>query len=137
MVRLSWSLAGPNTSSRSASGSVRRGHRAVLRRGALKAFAVAFTARGAALVAWLKHDSSTGAQVLVRMRLRPSEPLRLALVDSDRRGRVRGVVAWSSPEAAAGGPAYGAGMEFINPDAPSLDVFRVRRTTTSTAALAG
>jgi hypothetical protein len=84
----------------------------------------------------LVNLSSTGAQVLVRMRLRPSEPLRLALVDSDAEVKVRGVVAWSSVETAEGGLAYRAGVEFINPDALSLDAFCVRRMTTSTAELA-
>ena len=63
----------------------------------------------------LVNLSSTGAQVLVHMRLRPSEPLRLALVDSDAEVKVRGVVAWSSVETADGGLAYRAGVEFINP----------------------
>ena len=85
----------------------------------------------------LVNLSSTGAQVLVRMRLRPSEPLRLALVDADAEVKVRGVVAWSSVETAEGGLAYRAGVEFINPDALSLDAFCVRRMTTSTAELAG
>ena len=85
----------------------------------------------------LVNLSSTGAQVLVRMRLRPSEPLRLALVDADAEVTVRGVVAWSSVETAEGGLAYRAGVEFINPDALSLDAFCVRRMTTSTAESAG
>ena len=77
----------------------------------------------------LVNLSSTGAQLLVRLRLRPSEPLRLALVDSDEEVKVRGVVAWSSVESAAGALAYRAGVEFINPDALSLDAFCVRRMT--------
>jgi hypothetical protein len=84
----------------------------------------------------LVNLSSTGAQLLVHMRLRPSEPLRLALVDSDSEVKVRGVVAWSSVEADNGALAYRAGVEFINPDALSLDAFCVRRLTTSTAELA-
>jgi len=83
----------------------------------------------------LVNLSSTGAQLLVHMRLRPSEPLRLALVDSDAEVKVRGVVAWSSVEADNGALAYRAGVEFINPDALSLDAFCVRRMTTSTAEL--
>ena len=84
----------------------------------------------------LVNLSSTGAQLLVHMRLRPSEPLRLALIDSDSEVKVRGVVAWSSVEPSNGALAYRAGVEFINPDALSLDAFCVRRLTTSTAALA-
>jgi hypothetical protein len=80
----------------------------------------------------LVNLSSTGAQLLVHTRLRPSEPLRLALIDSDAEVKVRGVVAWSSVEADHGGLAYRAGVEFINPDALSLDAFCVRRMTTST-----
>jgi hypothetical protein len=83
----------------------------------------------------LVNLSSTGAQLLVHMRLRPSEPLRLALVDSDSEVKVRGVVAWSSVESSNGALAYRAGVEFINPDALSLDAFCVRRITTSTAVL--
>ena len=85
--------------------------------------------------ATLVNLSSTGAQLLVHMRLRPSEPLRLALIDSDAEVKVRGVVAWSSVEPSNGALAYRAGVEFINPDALSLDAFCVRRLTTSTAAL--
>jgi hypothetical protein len=84
----------------------------------------------------LVNLSSTGAQLLVHMRLRPSEPLRLALIDSDSEVKVRGIVAWSSVEAANGALAYRAGVEFINPDALSLDAFCVRRLTTSTAIAA-
>ena len=68
------------------------------------------------------------------MRLRPSEPLRLALIDSDSEVKVRGVVAWSSVESANGALAYRAGVEFINPDALSLDAFCVRRLTTAAVA---
>jgi hypothetical protein len=84
----------------------------------------------------LVNLSSTGAQLVVHMRLRPSEPLRLALVDSDAEVKVRGVVAWSSVESDNGALAYRAGVEFINPDALSLDAFCVRRMTTSAAELA-
>jgi hypothetical protein len=83
----------------------------------------------------LVNLSSTGAQLLVHMRLRPSEPLRLALIDSDAEVKVRGVVAWSSVESDNGTLAYRAGVEFINPDAMSLDAFCVRRITTSAASL--
>ena len=61
----------------------------------------------------LVNLSSTGAQLLVHMRLRPSEPLRLALIDSDSEVKVRGVVAWSSVEPSNGALAYRAGVEFI------------------------
>jgi hypothetical protein len=83
----------------------------------------------------LVNLSATGAQLVVHMRLRPSEPLRLALVDSDSEVKVRGVVAWSSVESSNGALAYRAGVEFINPDALSLDAFCLRRLTTSTAEL--
>ena len=83
----------------------------------------------------LVNLSATGAQLVVHMRLRPSEPLRLALVDSDSEVKVRGVVAWSSVESSNGALAYRAGVEFINPDALSLDAFCLRRITTSTAEL--
>jgi hypothetical protein len=82
----------------------------------------------------LVNLSATGAQLVVRTRLRPSEPLRLALIDSDAEVKVQGVVAWSSVESDHGALAYRAGVEFISPDAVSLDAFCLRRITTSASS---
>lgn len=79
----------------------------------------------------LVNLSSTGAQLLVHVRLRPSEPLRLALVDAEAEVKVRGVVAWSAVEPIQGALGYRAGVEFINPDSQTLDAFCVRRMTTA------
>jgi hypothetical protein len=77
----------------------------------------------------LVNLSSTGAQLLAFVRLRPDEPLRLALVDADAAVKVRGVVAWSAAEPVHGALTYRAGVEFINPDPFRLDGFCVRHMT--------
>lgn len=74
----------------------------------------------------LVNLSSTGVQVLALVRLRPDEPLRLALVDAAAEVKVRGVVAWSAAEAVHSTLRYRAGVEFINPDAFKLDAFCAR-----------
>lgn len=77
----------------------------------------------------LVNLSSTGAQLLIQLRLRPAEPLRLALVDAEAEVKVRGVVAWSAAEPVQGALSYRAGVEFVAPDSRSLDAFCVRRVT--------
>jgi len=74
----------------------------------------------------LVNLSSTGAQLVIIVRLRPDEPLRLALVDAEEEVKVRGVVAWSAAEPADGALIYRAGVEFINPDAFTVDAFCAR-----------
>jgi hypothetical protein len=74
----------------------------------------------------LVNVSATGAQVVAPVRMRPEEPLRLALVDSSAEVRLKATVAWSTAESAAGRLAYRAGVEFINPDACTLDEFCAR-----------
>jgi hypothetical protein len=74
----------------------------------------------------LVNLSATGAQLLVVVRLRPEEPLRLSLVDNDTEVRVRGVVAWSNAEPVAGALTYRAGIEFTSADALTLDAFCTR-----------
>jgi hypothetical protein len=79
----------------------------------------------------LVNLSSTGAQLLVHVRVRPAEPVRLALVDTEAEVKLRGVVAWSAAEPIQGGIGYRAGVEFVAPDSRSLDAFCVRRVTTT------
>jgi PilZ domain len=74
----------------------------------------------------LINVSATGAQVVAPVRLRPQEPLRLALVDESAEVRLRGVVAWSVVEPARDSLRYRAGVEFINADALAVDEFCVR-----------
>jgi hypothetical protein len=75
----------------------------------------------------LVNLSSTGAQLLALVRLRPTEPLRMALTDAESEVRVRGVVAWSTAEPAGAAVTYRAGVEFINPDSLRLDAFCLRQ----------
>jgi hypothetical protein len=77
----------------------------------------------------LVNLSSTGAQVVLQLRIRPDQPLRIALVDERADLKIQSVVAWSSVEPANGGVAYRAGVEFINPNTPVIDEFCLRHTT--------
>jgi len=70
--------------------------------------------------------SCTGAQVLVSLRLRPLEALRIALADGAAELKLRGVVAWSVAEPSGAVVAYRAGLEFINPESLTLEAFCVR-----------
>lgn len=74
--------------------------------------------------------SFAGAQVVVPVRVRPDEALRLTLVlvEGPAATRVRGVVAWSTA-----GPAvqYRAGVEFVDPDTESLEKLCVRHGSAS------
>jgi hypothetical protein len=83
----------------------------------------------------LVNLSATGAQLLVVSRLRPEEPLRLALRDLEAEVKVQGVVAWSAAEAMDGALTYRVGIEFINPDALTLDAFCTRHIARRTAEL--
>jgi hypothetical protein len=74
----------------------------------------------------LINVSATGAQVVAPVRLRPQEPLRLALVDESAEVRLKAVVAWSVVEPARDSIRYRAGVEFINADALAVDEFCVR-----------
>lgn len=67
--------------------------------------------------------SVTGAQVQVATRLRPSQVVRLVLVDDTGETRCQGTVAWSILVPSGGSLHYRAGVEFINPDAPRLEAF--------------
>jgi hypothetical protein len=74
----------------------------------------------------LVNLSFAGAQVLVPLRLRPEESLRVAIVDEAAETRLRGVVAWSAAEPAGSGIMYRAGVEFLDPDTASLERLCVR-----------
>jgi hypothetical protein len=74
----------------------------------------------------LINVSATGAQLVAPVRMRPQEPLRLALVDDAAEVRLRGVVAWSVVETARDALHYRAGVEFVNADTLTLDEFCVR-----------
>jgi hypothetical protein len=74
----------------------------------------------------LVNLSSMGAQLLMLLRVRPNEPLRLSLVDASADVRVRGVVAWSAAEPSGPNMAYRAGIEFVNPDSLTLEDFCMR-----------
>lgn len=69
--------------------------------------------------------SCIGAQLMVTLRLRPQETIRLALFDGRAEVRLRGVVAWSVAEASDGAVCYRAGVEFVEPDAMALEAFCV------------
>jgi hypothetical protein len=70
--------------------------------------------------------SCIGVQLVATARLRPEEPLRVALVDPSVEVRVRGVVAWSVVVPSGTQLAYRAGVEFIDPDSLTLEAFCVR-----------
>jgi hypothetical protein len=70
--------------------------------------------------------SGIGVQLVATTRLRPEEPLRVALMDQSAEVRVRGVVAWSVVVPSGAELAYRAGVEFIDPDSLTLEAFCVR-----------
>jgi hypothetical protein len=70
--------------------------------------------------------SCIGVQLVASTRLRPEEPLRVALMDQSAEVRVRGVVAWSVVVPSGAALAYRAGVEFIDPDSLTLEAFCVR-----------
>jgi hypothetical protein len=70
--------------------------------------------------------SCIGAQLLATLRLRPEEPIRVALLDTESEVRLKGVVAWSVAEPQNGMICYRAGVEFVDPDSMTLEAFCVR-----------
>ena len=70
--------------------------------------------------------SGIGVQLVATTRLRPEEPLRVALMDQSAEVKVRGVVAWSVVVPSGAELAYRAGVEFIDPDSLTLEAFCVR-----------
>lgn len=65
--------------------------------------------------------SVTGAQILLPLRVQPSQPLRLTIVDGPTEIRCNGSVAWSVAVPMGGTIRYRAGMEFISPDTKKLE----------------
>jgi hypothetical protein len=74
----------------------------------------------------LVNLSCIGAQVRASLRLRPEEPVRIALGDGQHELRLKGVVAWVVAEPIEGGVTYRAGLEFVEPDSMVLEAFCVR-----------
>ena len=64
--------------------------------------------------------SVTGAQVLVPIRLRPTQPVRLTLADPSIETRCQGTVTWSVALPSGSALQYRAGVEFVNPDTARL-----------------
>lgn len=79
----------------------------------------------------LVNLSFAGAQVVVQLRMRPEESLRLTLVDGSEETRVRGVVAWSAAEPKGSIVIYRAGVEFVDPDTESLEGLCIRHGSAS------
>lgn len=79
----------------------------------------------------LVNLSFAGAQVVVPMRVRPEESLRLALMDGSDETRVHGVVAWSTAEPSGPDVVYRAGVEFVDPDTRRLEGLCIRHGTAS------
>lgn len=67
--------------------------------------------------------SVTGAQVIVPMRVRPTQTVRLTLADESTETRCQGTVAWSVIIPVGATVQYRAGVEFINPDTKRLEAF--------------
>ena len=65
--------------------------------------------------------SVTGAQLLLPLRVRPSQPLRLTIADGPTEIRCNGSVAWSVAVPMGRTIHYRAGMEFISPDTKKLE----------------
>ena len=74
----------------------------------------------------LVNVSCIGAQVAAALRLRPEEPVRIALVDPQGEVKLKGVVAWSVAEPVDGAMCYRAGVEFLEPDSMTLEGFCAR-----------
>jgi hypothetical protein len=71
--------------------------------------------------------SATGAQVLGSIRLRPTETVRLMLLDESTELRLRGIVAWANMEiGVAGASRYRVGIELPDVDAQVMDCYCAR-----------
>ena len=80
--------------------------------------------------------SVLGAQIVSWEVLKPNQRIRVTLEVSTAAPKLQASVAWANYEMPrAEEPHYRAGVEFVNPDALSLDAFCLRRITTSTAEL--
>ena len=67
--------------------------------------------------------SVTGAQVILPMRVRPTQNVRLILSDETTGTKCQGVVAWSVAVPTGASVRYRAGVEFNNPDTARLEAF--------------
>jgi hypothetical protein len=70
--------------------------------------------------------SATGAQVLVPMRLRPNEPIRVLLPDNTGEMRCSGAVVWSVAVPIGGAIEYRAGVKFTKADPKKLEDYSTR-----------
>jgi hypothetical protein len=70
--------------------------------------------------------SATGAQVLVPMRLRPNEPVRVWLPDETGEVRCPGTVVWSVAVPVGRTIQYRAGAKFTKPDPKTLEDYCTR-----------
>jgi hypothetical protein len=82
----------------------------------------------------LVNLSCIGAQIRASLRIRPEEAIRVALVDTLGEVRLRGVIAWCVAEPIDGQVTYRAGLEFVEPDAMTLEAFCVRNIADPTRA---
>jgi hypothetical protein len=67
--------------------------------------------------------SPTGAQALVATRLRPDQPVRIALSDSSRQVSCSAVVAWSVAEPHGPDMQYRVGLKFLAADGAALEMW--------------
>jgi hypothetical protein len=71
--------------------------------------------------------SARGAQLLTPTILKPNQRVRVSLSDDAATFRSSATVVWAAFEIPKGtGPRYRAGLEFIDPDAASLDAYITR-----------
>jgi hypothetical protein len=70
--------------------------------------------------------STTGAQVIVPMRVRPTQHVRLILSDQSTDTKCQGVVAWSVAVPTGASVRYRAGIEFVSPDTARLEAFCIQ-----------
>lgn len=90
--------------------------------------AVRYTMNRRAVVVNGEHShlvdlSVTGAQVILPMRVRPTQQVRLILSDESTDTKCQGVVAWSVAVPTGASVRYRAGVEFNNPDTARLEAF--------------
>jgi hypothetical protein len=70
--------------------------------------------------------SVTGAQVLLPIRVRPDEPIRIVLSDEAGETRFPGTVVWSLAVPTGGTIQYRAGVKLAKPDTKWIDNYCVR-----------
>ena len=70
--------------------------------------------------------SVTGAQLMVTIRLRPGQAVRVTLAEDASNIRCQGTVAWSVAATIGSSIQYRGGVEFQNPDTTRLSAFCTR-----------